>query len=109
MNHANATTIRAGHPERAGGFQTVTRPATVSFGGRGSQAAVPPAGRSGPVSAPPTSSPSPVVPTGSRPPNPGDVVESVVMQLNAICKAATLDFALNVGKLIVTRLYAGDL
>lgn len=33
----------------------------------------------------------------------------MVLQLNAICRAATLDFALAVGKLIIEKVYAGDL
>ena len=36
-------------------------------------------------------------------------VERVVRQLNAICKAATLDFALAVGKVVVEQFYSGDL
>ncbi len=35
-------------------------------------------------------------------------LESVVGQLNAICKAATLNFALNVGGTVVRHLYAGN-
>ena len=40
---------------------------------------------------------------------PDEMVESVIRQLNALCKAATLDFALAVGGLIIANLYAGDL
>jgi hypothetical protein len=36
-------------------------------------------------------------------------VERVVGQLNAICKNATFDFAMSVGKLIVESFYAGDI
>jgi hypothetical protein len=36
-------------------------------------------------------------------------VERVVRQLNTICKAATFDFAMAVGKLIVDSFYSGDL
>lgn len=36
-------------------------------------------------------------------------IERVVRQLNAICKAATFDFALAVGKLVVDSFYSGDL
>jgi hypothetical protein len=38
-----------------------------------------------------------------------DDVEQVVGELNSICKAATLDFALAVGALIIRRFYGGDL
>jgi hypothetical protein len=36
-------------------------------------------------------------------------VERVVRQLNAICKTATFDFAMSVGKLIIDNFYSGDL
>jgi hypothetical protein len=36
-------------------------------------------------------------------------VEDLVLRLNAICKTATLNFALSVGGLIVQSLYSGDL
>jgi hypothetical protein len=36
-------------------------------------------------------------------------VDRIVRQLNTICKAATFDFAMAVGKLIVDSFYAGDL
>jgi hypothetical protein len=38
-----------------------------------------------------------------------DVADRVVLRLNAICRAATLDFALSVGRLIMTDVYGGDL
>jgi len=38
-----------------------------------------------------------------------DEIQRVVVQLNNICKTATLDFALAVGQLIVTNFYGGDL
>src|SRR3974377_309327 len=36
-------------------------------------------------------------------------VERVVRQLNALCKTATFDFAMSVGKLIIDNFYSGDL
>lgn len=36
-------------------------------------------------------------------------VERVVRQLNALCKTATFDFAMSVGKLIIDTFYSGDL
>jgi len=36
-------------------------------------------------------------------------VQRVVIQLNKICKSATLDFALAVGQVIITNFYGGDL
>jgi hypothetical protein len=36
-------------------------------------------------------------------------VERVVRQLNALCKTATFDFAMSVGKLIINTFYSGDL
>jgi hypothetical protein len=38
-----------------------------------------------------------------------DIVDHVVRVLNAICKTATFDFAMSVGKLIIDRFYSGDL
>lgn len=38
-----------------------------------------------------------------------DLVEAVVKELNAICKRATFDFAMAVGRLVVDRFYDGDL
>jgi len=38
-----------------------------------------------------------------------DLVSDVVAKLNHICKAATFDFAMNVGRLIVDNFYSGDL
>ena len=37
------------------------------------------------------------------------IVSHVVLELNALCKATTLDFALSVGELVVRRLCAGML
>ena len=36
-------------------------------------------------------------------------VDQIVLRLNAICKNATLDFAMSVGRLIIDDLYGGDL
>jgi hypothetical protein len=36
-------------------------------------------------------------------------VERLVLQLNALCKSATLNFALSVGNVVVANLYCGDL
>jgi hypothetical protein len=44
--------------------------------------------------------------------NTGDadvLVEGTVAALNAICKAATLDFAVSVGDCVIRRVYAGDM
>jgi hypothetical protein len=41
--------------------------------------------------------------------DPRDPVDRVVEQLNAVCKAATLEFALAVGKLIIDSFYSGSL
>jgi hypothetical protein len=38
-----------------------------------------------------------------------DAIERAVRDLNAICRAATLDFALAVGAFVIDRFYAGDL
>jgi hypothetical protein len=39
----------------------------------------------------------------------GELVENVVVELNRICKAATFDFAMKVGRLIIETCYAGQL
>lgn len=39
----------------------------------------------------------------------GALVESVVLQLNNLCKHATFDFAMAVGKLIIDTIYSGEL
>jgi hypothetical protein len=38
-----------------------------------------------------------------------DHVQRVIIQLNSICKSATLDFALAVGQVIISNFYGGDL
>jgi hypothetical protein len=41
--------------------------------------------------------------------NPPSVIQSTVVELNRLCKASTLQFALAVGALVIKRLYCGDL
>src|SRR5689334_13682467 len=38
----------------------------------------------------------------------GETIDSVVRELNDLHQAATLDFALRVGRIVIDRLYGGD-
>jgi hypothetical protein len=38
-----------------------------------------------------------------------DIVERAVLQINAICRDATLKFALSVGRVVIENIYSGDL
>jgi hypothetical protein len=47
--------------------------------------------------------------TRPRSPRASRLVDDVVLRLNDICKTATLDFAMSVGRLIIDSIYGGDL
>jgi hypothetical protein len=65
-----------------------------------------------PIEKPQITSPQPCALSISGPADidpPDEVVEKVVFRLNGIAKAATFDFAIAVGALIINNLYGGDL
>jgi hypothetical protein len=39
----------------------------------------------------------------------GRLIEQIVRQLNAVCKSATFEFALSIGKVVIDNVYAGNL